>query len=243
MMRFVKHGKACDEGQSSCLLQLSQEGAIFVAIDLVEHNPMMKKPVAAMLSVLVELAPCDRRAAEDAARETWDAAFSYAPGTIVDALERAGAATEQLTVNGEPYAGTLEDIQLDESVPLDAQVEARLNVTPDGRALLASLDPAATLAALLDDKPHYAPVFMRMLSACAGAAAKGADSADAHAASDAGATRAALEAAVETDGPVHSPQGERVYPQFFIDALETAGGIAWQGSWVITEAGRRTLKG
>ena len=33
-----------------------------------------------------------------------------------------------------------------------------------------------------------------------------------------------------------------VYPQYFFDALETAGGIEWRdGAWRITEAGRQLL--
>ena len=60
-------------------------------------------------------------------------------------------------------------------------------------------------------------------------------------AADAGATRQAVEEAVEAQGNVMSPEGKRVYPQFFMDALETAGGIEWDGAWRATDAGCRAI--
>ncbi len=197
-----------------------------MTIELVEHNPQLKKPVACMLSLAEELTPCDRRALESKAGRAWDESFAQAPGVIVDMLVRAGAFIEQTFVSGKPYEGTIEDIQLDESIPLDADVEVRLDITDAGRDLARAIDPARMVAALLSEKPHYRDVFARVIEACA---------------KDAGATRADVEGAIEEQGKVRSPKGERVYPQFFIDALESAGAIEWDGAWRATDAGKRAL--
>ena len=45
-----------------------------------------------------------------------------------------------------------------------------------------------------------------------------------------------MEAAAPT-----AADGKKVYPQYFLDALECAGGIAWDGAWRTTDAGRAAL--
>ena len=184
-----------------------------MAIDLVEHNPMLKKPVACVLALFAEIETLDRATVEYQAGEAWSESYSQAPATVIEILVRNGALVEQLTVDGQPYDGTLEDIQRDESIPLEADVAA-------------SIDPDFTMRQLLAARPHYREVFARVLNVCA---------------ADAGATRQAVEEAVEAQGNVMSPEGKRVYPQFFMDALETAGGIEWDGAWRTTDAGRRAI--
>ena len=195
-------------------------------INLVEHNPQLKKPVACMLGLAESNVPCDRRNLESLAAENWDEVFAQTPGAVCDMLVRSGAFTEQVFVEGERYSGTLESIQLDESIPLTAHVEVRLDLTADGRELACSIDPARTVSALFSERPHYRAVFARVIEACN---------------CDQGASRNELEAAVEAQGAPKSPKGERVYPQFFIDALESAGAIEWKDSWRATDAGIRAL--
>ena len=196
-------------------------------INLVEHNPQLKKPVACMLGLAESNVPCDRRDLESLAAENWDEAFAQTPGAVCDMLVRSGAFTEQVFIEGERYSGTLESIQLDESIPLTAHVEVRLDLTDDGRELACSIDPARTVSALFSERPHYRAVFARVIEACN---------------CDQGASRADLEAAVEAQGSPKSPKGERVYPQFFIDSLESAGAIEWKDSWRATDAGIRALE-
>ncbi len=195
-----------------------------MAIDLIERNPRLKAPVACVLGLVSDGAPHARRDIERAALEAWSESYSQEPATIIDVVVRAGAVSESLAIDGEPYEGSLEDIQLDESIPLEAEVSDTIVLTDAGRELAASLDPANTLRDLFDARPHYKKTFMRVLSACS---------------SQKGASREALESAIEANGPVKSPEGERVYPQFFLDALESAGGIAWDGTWRATDAGRQ----
>lgn len=193
--------------------------------NVIEHNPMLKKPLLAVLAISAQQTDESRNAVERCALETWDDAYQQTPSACVDILVRTGALAERILVDGEPYDGTLEDLQLDESVPDDALAESRLAITASGRALLDACKPEHTLQILLAGKPHYRETFLAALAACT---------------SEGGASRADLERAIDeqsapTDG------ARLVYPQYFIDALETAGGIAWDGAWRATGAGKAVV--
>ena len=105
--------------------------------DVIEHNPMLKKPLLAVLAVVAQQADESRTAVEERASATWDDAYQQSPATCVDILVRNDALIERLLVNGEPYDGTLDDLQLDPAVPDDAVAEARIAITETGRELLA----------------------------------------------------------------------------------------------------------
>lgn len=194
--------------------------------DVIEHNPMLKKPLLAVLASVAQHADESRAAVEERASATWDDAYQQSPATCVDILVRNDALIERLLVNGEPYDGTLDDLQLDPAVPDDAVAEARIAITETGRGLLAAYAPEATLRALIRSKPAYRDVFAAILDACS---------------ADEGATRADLERIIDAQPqlqPDPATQRTAVYPQYFIDALETAGGIAWGGRWRTTDAGK-----
>lgn len=197
--------------------------------DLIEHNPMLKKPLLVVLTICAQCADENRDTVETCALEIWDDAYQQNPAVCVDILVRNGALTEQLLVNGEPYDGTLDNLQADETIPEDAQTETRIALTDSGRSLLEAYAPDATLHALLGSKPEYRDVFAAVLDACS---------------TDQGATRADLECAINAFPqlqPDPATQRTRVYPQYFIDALETAGGIVWDGAWRITDTGKAHL--
>lgn len=191
--------------------------------DIIKHNPMLKKPVLTVLA-LAHDASC-RTALELAALDRWSESFSQSPATVIDVLVRHGFLAQQAFVDGQPYAGTLEDMQLDESVPDDACAEELISLTGEGRALVAAYDPEATLAALYEDCPRHASIFDAVLAACA---------------AEEGASREALEATIEGLAP-KGADGKKVYPQYFLDALETAGALVWDGSWRATDAARTLL--
>lgn len=194
--------------------------------DLIEHNPMLKKPLLAVLVVSAQQAHESRQVIEERALEVWDDAYQQSPGVCVDILVRNGALTEQLLVDGEAYDGTLDDLQLDADVAEDAVAEQRITLTDTGRELIEAYAPDVTLRALIAEKPQYRDVFATILRAC--------DAAQ-------GATRSNLEVSISALPqlqPDPDTQRTHVYPQYFIDALESAGGIAWEGSWRTTDAGR-----
>lgn len=200
-----------------------------MSVEIIEHNPSFKKPAMALLEVCKREDIATRADAEVAAAEQWDAEWRQNPASIMEVLVKAKAVDEEITVDGEPYNGTLEDIQLDMSVDEDADVVSRIEVTELGEQILSDYAPKNTLTALFGDKPEYADVFHAALVAC--------DEAD-------GCSLPTLESAIE-QLPQLQPDPEthqtKVYPQYFIDALETAGAICWDGAWKLTETGREAL--
>ncbi|MCI9262356.1 hypothetical protein [uncultured Adlercreutzia sp.] len=192
--------------------------------DLIKHNPLLKKPVMTVLALAEDVT--DRAALETAAAAAWDPSFSQTPGAIIDVLVRGGSMTACSFVNGEPYEGTLEDMQLDETVPDDAVAEVRLSLTDEGRALRTAYEPERTVAELLESRPQYDEVFRSVVSSCA---------------TEAGAALPTLEALIATFPVTGGAEKTKVYPQYFIDALETAGAITWDGAWRATAAGRSLL--
>lgn len=198
--------------------------------DLIQDNPHLKKPALTLLGLFGQAGDAEGRTElEEAAQQRWHASFGRNPSAVVDILVRRRCLAEQVFIDGEPYEGTLEDAQTDESLADDAQVEVRLTLTEKGEALRERYAPAATMHALYEDRPGYEEVFSAVLWACS--------------APD-GAARADIEAQIaalpqlQPDGQGHTT----VYPQYFFDALETAGGIEWRdGAWKITEAGRQLL--
>lgn len=198
-------------------------------IQVIEHNPLLKKPLLAILDICAKAEEAGRASVETEAQEAWSEDYRLSPASSVDTLVRVGALTEEILIDGEPYEGTLEDLQLDPEVADDAVAESKLRITEEGRELLEAYAPERTLQALLDEKPRHAPVFKLMLNACS---------------VEGGCMRDALENAIEAALPDEAKSetgNKRVYPQYFLDALETAGGIAWDGSWRTTEAGASVL--
>ena len=198
--------------------------------DLIKDNPHLKKPVMVLLGFFEQAGDSERREdLENAAQEKWHAAFGRTPAAVVDILVRRRMLAEQVFINGEAYEGTLEAAQTDESLPDDAQVEVRLTLTEKGEDLRDAYAPGATMHALYEDRPGYSEVFNAMLWACS---------------SEDGSSRDEIEAQINELPPLQpNEKGHKtVYPQYFFDALETAGGIEWRdGAWKITEAGRQLL--
>lgn len=195
--------------------------------DLINDNPQLKQPVLAVLGRFDDERPRRRSELEQALAQTWDPAFGRTPAVVIDILVRRKALTEQVYVDGEPYAGKLEDIQTDETIPDDAEAWSALSVTEKGRNLAARHQPGAALRTLFEEHPEYEDVFKAALWACS---------------DEKGCSRADLESQIN-QMPQLKPDAQtgrtRVYPQFFIDSLETAGGIAWQdGAWRATTAGK-----
>lgn len=200
-----------------------------MAINIIEHNPMLKKPLLALLTAAEPHAYVNRLELEARALETWSNQYTQSPSVSIDILVRNEALIEQIIVDGGPYNGTLEDLQLDDNVTEDAVIESRISITDEGRALITAYAPATTLQALITNKPHYHNVFETILHACN---------------VEAGCSCADLEQTLSTMPqlqPNPSTQQTAVYPQYFIDALESAGGIFWNNSWHTTDTGKTVI--
>lgn len=105
----------------------------------------------------------------------------------------------------------------------DRPIDYTVETTAAGRAALARFEPAKRFADVLRDEPAaYAQAYAAVLALC-----------------EDGATKAAIEQALEGDPALGDPK--QVYPSYFISKLETVGGLTWDGSWKTTDAGRQML--
>lgn len=105
----------------------------------------------------------------------------------------------------------------------DRPIDYTVQTTAAGRAALERFEPTKRFGDVLRDEPAaYAQTYAAVLACCEG-----------------GTTKAAIERALEGDPALSDPK--QVYPSYFISKLETVGGLAWDGSWKTTDAGRQML--
>lgn len=200
-----------------------------MAIQLIEHNPLLKRPVLEILSLSEKNPHAHRNEIEDTAKRNSEECYSLqTPTTIVDILIRNGAIEEQIYVDGEPIEGSLQDVQTDASVSDDAVIDQRISLTDEGKELLDEYVGEKKMRELLASKPHYKQVFISILEACT---------------SSTGSSRTTLERTIDALPQLAPDENgtRQIYPQYFIDSLETAGGITWQGAWHITDEGRTVM--
>jgi hypothetical protein len=204
---------------------------------LMEHNPLLRRPLLAVLELSRRLADTERGYVEREAAKSIEAQGQRMPqtaATLVDILVRNGALTELVLVDGRPYAGSYQDLRLDGGVSEDREVERLVSITARGEDMLDEYSDSNRLARLLREKPHYLTTYINVLNACL-------------IASETGCSRAELEGVIEAQleqadpQPKQSSGARRVYPQFFLDSLEQVGGIVWRGSWQITEVGKAAV--
>lgn len=151
----------------------------------------------------------------------------YAPATFCDLLSRAGAIS-QTNEEGVP----LKDIEREpEVVTVDGEdywtvappPELFWTLTDEGRAYFDAYQPLEQIRTLIANEPHYAHLFHHVLEQTA---------------AEGGATVGQLDEFVLADPVTKSPKR---YAMYFVDKLERAGAVDWEGSWVITKAGRDYL--
>lgn len=132
-------------------------------------------------------------------------------------------------VDGEPYEGTFDDLVEDESVPAEAEITYGVRATELGRDTVAPYAPTAQLTELIEGDPEAAPVHLRVLELCC---------------AEGGKSKKELDQVLNDEGLI--PHDERtglisIYPAYYIDNLEKAGGLVWKDTWRVTEEGREVL--
>lgn len=95
--------------------------------------------------------------------------------------------------------------------------------TPDAIAALESYHPHDAFAKFIEENEIYAPLFVRVLVACD---------------EDGGLAKKKIDALVDDDPICKSP---RRFSGFFIDHLEEADALEFDGTWHTTQAGRALL--
>jgi hypothetical protein len=99
--------------------------------------------------------------------------------------------------------------------------EIRWQTTAAGQRVLALQSPSQRLYKLCAQEPAHADIYRRVLAFCQTPRA-----------------RAEIETLLQGD-PVMESAG--VYASFFVQGLEAAGGLEWEGKWRTTEAGKGVI--
>lgn len=141
-------------------------------------------------------------------------------GTLIDALVREGLLDETLP------KPTFDPDTEEEHVDM---ARATYALTDKGAAVYEQLRPASRLRQLFSDEPEYAEGFKRLLRFCDGELRTKRQIDDELAAICAAAPRSRHVSAAG------------VYPSYFTDCLQAAGGLVWKGGWTTTEEGAAFL--
>ncbi|WP_276915651.1 hypothetical protein [Parvibacter caecicola] len=157
---------------------------------------------------------------------TYAKTFVAQPDAFVAMLRDWGLLSMTTYVDGCPYGGTAQELADDPAVSADAQITYGFQATQQGGEVADALAPANRLTTLFEADAEENKVYQRILQL--------ADVPQ-------GASRNQLEAALYDDGLI--PRDPRtglvsVFPSYYIDNLERAGGLVWESSWKTTEAGR-----
>ena len=151
----------------------------------------------------------------------------YTPLTFCNLLERAGAViktdengTSLEEVEQEPLRVERDGVEYWAVAP---SPEVFWCATDEGRAYYAAYQPLEQIRQVFAAEPHYKEIFTTVLNLC----------------SVEGGTQVKAVGDVVDDDPL--VQKPRRYAMYFIDKLERAGALDWQGSWVITDAGKSYL--
>ena len=183
---------------------------------------------AALSACAQPLTADEAAAAIDAARS--GASQIQSAASILETLVRNAGLEMSITVDGEPYEGTMRDLQADESIAADAQVTQTYHATEAGRAVLQATSPQSRIQALIEQNADFTLGFHIVLERS--------DTPD-------GVSTRDLQAALREAGalPKDTFTGmETVHASYFTGALENAGALEWKGGrWHTTDAGREAV--
>ena len=174
----------------------------------------------------------EHAAEEFLARQPEAAQALQTPYTLLRNLAAAGGVTviahdAQGLALDETRCEQLRAEGLDDDALADLVAERRVLTTPAGCAACELLAPEHRTLAAIYKVPERRATFVRLLDFCR-TPRKLADINQ-----------------LLADDPALAPSqrtaGQKLHACYFIDCLEEAGGLVWDGSWVTTDAGKRAL--
>ena len=174
----------------------------------------------------------EHAAEEFLARQPEAAQALQTPYTLLRNLAAAGGVTviahdAQGLALDETRCEQLRAEGLDDDALADLVAERRVLTTPAGCAACELLAPEHRTLAAIYKVPERLATFVRLLDFCR-TPRKLADINQ-----------------LLADDPALAPSqrtaGQKLHACYFIDRLEEAGGLVWDGSWVTTDAGKRAL--
>lgn len=153
----------------------------------------------------------------------------FSTANFCTALEHAGALRRQ-----DKHGALIDDENLSKpkTVVIDgveyleaAEItEVLWAATDEGLAALKANQPLSHLLNMLENDPHYKPIYKRVLTLCA---------------QEGGASADVLGKAIDDDPVVQEP---RRYAPYFFERLESCEALTWESTWKITKIGTKALE-
>lgn len=148
---------------------------------------------------------------------------------LVATLVNCGGLNRIITVNGEEYAGTMEEMQNDETLPDNITVEYFVESTPAGFDAVAAYEDSISLKTLFAERPQYVPGYTMVLTLCAEPEGKTTNQLQ----------EALLAAGVLKPGVLGQ---QELHTSYFTSKLETSGALVWDRTcWRTTPKGLAAL--
>lgn len=219
---------------------MSRQNAIYFAIrKLIKDNPAYRPlfmyalktcgAEAPMAAVNAPLDNCDTVA--DAVEKERIACGAIQNATsILDMLVNRMAIEQVIMVDDALYDGSMDDLQVDADIPLDAQISYCYRLTPEGAQVYRDEREDSSFEALCAQKPQHKEPFLMVLSLC--------ERTD-------GATTKDLETPLDEAGFLFRDARTNLptfYPSYFTGALERIGLLCWDETlWRTTAEGSAAL--
>ena len=195
---------------------------------LFDRNPAYGRLYAALLLQCQDQVPEENAAAmanalKNSVAQTQDGA------SIVSTLVRKGGVARTILVDGQVYAGTMADLQSDESIPQEATVEFLIQTTQAGIDAAEAYLRIMSANSLLAQDPQRADGFLLVIK---------------ESASPEGSTTAQLQEALIQAGIIKPgiQSAQELHASYFTSKLEQHGALVWDRKrWRATQEGRAML--
>lgn len=195
---------------------------------LFDRDPANVKAYVAVLERCVE--QIDEQSAAAFAESQRTNVEQIQSGTsIIATLVRRGGMDRIVLVDGQPYEGSLEELQSDDEIPDEAVVETFVKTTEAGVDMASNYRASTQAKALFAEFPHFAPGFKLVLSECA---------------SPEGKSTNELQDALIAAGIIGPglTQAQVIHASYFTGKLESYGLLVWEGKrWHTTASGKEGL--
>lgn len=193
--------------------------------ELMEGNPAYRELYGALIEWCAEGRALEEAQAFCEAHRTSKSQI-LSNAALVDALVRSGGLAQSVLVDGEPYEGTLEELQADETIPEDAAATVTVRATEAGRAAAAAMAEERSFARLVAGQPAREEAFRAVLSWCV---------------EEGGLTTRQLQERLKARNLLETEAARGIdglHASYFTGSLESVGALAWNGkAWVTTEKG------
>lgn len=207
-------------------MEVTKDGSFASLVDVVVKNPASKKLInAALVGAQEQIDRADLVAQMNDLPTV--CTCTQTPQTVISLLLKYGALDELITVDGDEYDGSSDDLKIDETISEDAEITFRVRTTQLGQQLIDHMEAKNAISQLLATRSSYADTFLAVMHYCD---------------IEGGRSMKQIEDFLKQDPETLrvDPQTgfPAVYPAYFTTALEDAGAIVWSDVWTLTPGGK-----